>query len=191
MDTTAELLETSTYRDLKVVDIARRAGTSPATFYQYFADVEEAVLALAEEMESEAGPRLAALIDDHPWAGPEGLATALAVARGFFDLWEQHRSVLRVIDLASYEGDLRFRDLRTRLLGEASGAFVRVLCEQGGDADDPEILAQAGVLVSMLAHVSAHREGLEHWGAGSADLRRSLASILYTTMSGQVPPSEG
>ena len=30
-----------TYRDLKVVDIAREAGTSPATFYQYFPDVED------------------------------------------------------------------------------------------------------------------------------------------------------
>ena len=35
---------------MKVIDIAREAGTSPATFYQYFADVEAAILVLAEEM---------------------------------------------------------------------------------------------------------------------------------------------
>ncbi|MFM7069395.1 MAG: TetR/AcrR family transcriptional regulator, partial [Actinomycetes bacterium] len=35
LDHTAALLATTSYRDLTVVDIAREAGTSPATFYQY------------------------------------------------------------------------------------------------------------------------------------------------------------
>ena len=48
LDATRELLETHGIRDLRVVDIARTVGTSPATFYQYFRDVEEAVLALAD-----------------------------------------------------------------------------------------------------------------------------------------------
>ncbi|MET0737315.1 MAG: TetR/AcrR family transcriptional regulator, partial [Acidimicrobiales bacterium] len=50
LDHVAEMLAAGSYRDLRVVDVARQAGTSPATFYQYFADVEEAVLALAEEV---------------------------------------------------------------------------------------------------------------------------------------------
>ena len=45
LDATAQLLESHGVRDLRVVDIARVVGTSPATFYQYFRDVEEAVLA--------------------------------------------------------------------------------------------------------------------------------------------------
>ena len=44
LDATAELLEDRGILDLKVVDVARRVGTSPATFYQYFQNVEEAVL---------------------------------------------------------------------------------------------------------------------------------------------------
>ena len=47
---TAELLEKTSYRDLKVTEIARCAGTSPATFYQYFPDVETAVLELARAL---------------------------------------------------------------------------------------------------------------------------------------------
>ena len=46
LERTAEMLETSSYRDLKVVDIARGAGTSPATFYQYFPEVESAIRAV-------------------------------------------------------------------------------------------------------------------------------------------------
>jgi hypothetical protein len=36
LDATVELLTTTSWRSVKVTDIARRARTSPATFYQYF-----------------------------------------------------------------------------------------------------------------------------------------------------------
>ncbi len=54
LEHTNRLLETTSYRDLKVVDIARDAGVSPATFYQYFPDAESAVLALADRLIGEA-----------------------------------------------------------------------------------------------------------------------------------------
>jgi len=54
LDHTAELLATTSYRDLTVVDIAREAGTSPATFYQYFPDAESALVALADAVPSPA-----------------------------------------------------------------------------------------------------------------------------------------
>ena len=63
LDATAELLETHGIRDLRVVDIARAVGSSPATFYQYFRDVEEAVLALAEEVGDEIAPLVDAARD--------------------------------------------------------------------------------------------------------------------------------
>src|SRR5690349_25146458 len=66
LDATADLLETHGIRDLRVVDIARAVGSSPATFYQYFRDVEEAVLALTQEVGDELSP-LSALLQP-PWA---------------------------------------------------------------------------------------------------------------------------
>ena len=187
LDATAGLLESNTYRDLKVVDIARVAGTSPATFYQYFADVEEAVLALAEEVETEAGSTLAELVVDRGWSGEEGWATSLALADGFVRTWERYRSVLRVIDLATDEGDQRFRAVRTRLLGAPAEALVAVLEGRGEPAADAH--AEAGVLVSMLAHVAAHRAGLEQWGASREGLRESMARVVFGTVTGQRPPS--
>jgi len=187
LDATAGLLESNTYRDLKVVDIARSAGTSPATFYQYFADVEEAVLALAEEVETDAGAALADLVVDRPWSGRQGWATALGLADGFLSTWDRHRSVLRVIDLATDEGDLRFRSLRTRMLGAPSEALVAVLEQRGEPPADAR--AEAGVLVSMLAHVAAHHSGLEQWGASAEGLRRSMARVVYSAVTGQRPPA--
>src|SRR5262245_22262566 len=63
---TADILEKTSYRDLKVIDIARCAGTSPATFYQYFNDVEAAVLELAGKLQQE-GARLVDQIRDSSW----------------------------------------------------------------------------------------------------------------------------
>jgi AcrR family transcriptional regulator len=203
LDATTVLLETLPYRDVKVVDIAREAGTSPATFYQYFSDVEEAVLAIADEMASAVGPLLASLVSSSSWTDADGWAAALRVADGFIAVWDAHRSVLRLIDLATDEGDARFRTVRTRLLGAPAEAFVAVVRRrdvaghvagghvaggvQSGSGGAP--FADAGVLVSMLAHVAAHREGLEHWGATSAELRHSMARVIFTTITGTTPPS--
>ena len=52
---------------IPVVEITRRVGTSAATFYHYFEDVEEAALALAEQAAEEM-PALVALIDGS-WRG--------------------------------------------------------------------------------------------------------------------------
>ena len=49
-------------------------------------------------------------------------------------------------------------------------------------------MATAGVLVSMLAHVASHRYGFEVYGIRTAELERSMARILYTTVTGSKPP---
>jgi len=188
LDSTAGLLNSSTYREVRVVDIARDAGMSPAAFYQYFADVEDAVLALAEEMADVCGPELAGLVRDHPWQGDEAYTTALRVADGFLDVWDRHRAVLRVVDLATDEGDGRFRALRTRFLRAPSEALVEVLQGTPPEPGRPDPRAEAGVAISTLAHVAAHHEGLEHWGAPADDLRHAMARMLFVTVTGQAPP---
>ena len=191
LDRTADMLTTTAYRDLKVVDIAREAGTSPATFYQYFPDVEAAILVLAEDMARAGSASLSELVRHGAWKGDEAYATALALADAFIDFWEEHRALLRVVDLATDEGDRRFQNIRTRLLHEVTVALREVVEarrreENRRDPVDP--MAMAGVLSAMLAHVSAHRYGFEFWGIRTRDLRESLARILYTTVTNQRPP---
>ncbi|MGZ4694610.1 MAG: TetR family transcriptional regulator [Acidimicrobiales bacterium] len=191
LERTAEMLQTSNYRDLKVVDIARGAGTSPATFYQYFPEVESAILVLAEEMAHE-GLSLTHIVRDGNWKGKAGFTTALALVDGFIGLWEDHRSVMRVVDLATEEGDQRFRNIRTRLLNEVVVALADVIGRMQKDGRHPadlDPLATAGVLVAMLAHVSAHRYGFEFWGIRTDDTRNSMARIVFTTVTGQKPPA--
>ena len=92
LDATVELLDSSSVRDISVVEIARRAGTSPATFYQYFKDVGEATLCLAEE----AAAEMPAVVDaiGGTWRGRKGMATARVIAEAFIDHFDAYRSVL-------------------------------------------------------------------------------------------------
>lgn len=191
LECTAEMLKSASYRDLKVVDIAKEARTSPATFYQYFPDVESAILVLAEQM-AEQGRHFVDIVRAGTWRGKAGYAAALALVDGFIDFWEDHRAVVRVIDLATGEGDGRFANIRTRLLNDVNNALADVITEQKAAGRHPVDVAPeaaAGVLVAMLAHVSAHRYGFEFWGVRTRDLRTSMARIVYTTVTGQKPPS--
>src|SRR5881398_3006343 len=100
LECTVELLASTPYRDLKVTDITRSAGTSPATFYQYFVDIEEILLAVAEQAVEE-GRELAQLISGRPWRGAAGVTSAEGLVDGFLEFWRDHRSTLRVVDLLS------------------------------------------------------------------------------------------
>jgi AcrR family transcriptional regulator len=187
---TADLLEKTSFRDLTVIDIARCAGTSPATFYQYFADVQAAVLVLASAM-AEEGKELTALIREADWRGRAGHRTATELVDGVLGLWERHRAVLRVVDLSTAEGDLRFQNIRTHLLNEVTSE-LRDVIQTFKDRHPPDLdpMAQAAALVSMLVHVAAHRYGYEFWGIRLDDVRRSVARIVYTSVTGRRPPNE-
>lgn len=187
---TAQLLEKTSYRDLTVIDIARKAGTSPATFYQYFGDVEEAILVLARALSDERA-RLVDLIRESPWKGPKGYETARALTDAFLDLWERHRAILRVVDLATAEGDLRFQNIRTHLLNEVTTALRDIIegfREQKRHPRTLDPMAHAATLVSMLAHVAAHRYGFEFWGIRVDAIRESVARLLFTGVTGRTAP---
>ena len=185
------MLQTTSFRDLKVVDIARGAGTSPATFYQYFPEVESAILVLAEEM-AHQGMAMSDLVRGRSWKGKTGYATAVELVDGFLAFWEDHRALLRVVDLATLEGDQRFRQLRTRFthsLTVSLSEVIDVSRKEGRHPDDLDPMATAGVLVSMLGQVAAHVYGFEFWGIRTDDTSRSMARIIFTSVTGQKPPA--
>ena len=189
LDHVAEMLASGSYRDVRVVDVARQAGTSPATFYQYFADVEEAVLALAEEVARAGEDTLVPLVEGPRWRGKAGYAAALAVVDGYLDFWDQHGSVVRVMDLATNEGDARFHQIRSRLFTRFNEALAERVAQERPVGDDIDPRATAGAMTSMLAHVADHRYGFESYGIRTADFRESMGRILFTTVTGRRPPA--
>jgi AcrR family transcriptional regulator len=191
LDHTNRLLGTTAYRDLKVVDIAREAGVSPATFYQYFPDAESAVLALADRLIGEGGERLTLPFRRATWEGRAAYEACEDMAAAFLDFWNDHSALMAVIDLAALEGDQRFRDCRTHLLSRFTLLATDVITEQQRLGFAPAALnpmATAVVLVSMLAHVAAHQFGIAEAGVDTGALRDTMARLIYTGVTGRTPP---
>lgn len=185
LEATVELLTTTPWRSVKVIDIARRAGTSPATFYQYFENVEQAIGVLAGEMVAEAA-ELAELVAGD-WSEAASWDTALSVTRGFFDYWEANRAVFRVVDLATEEGDSALRGVRVHALNAVTVALAQVIGPRGSPAgSDP--MAVAGTLVAMYASVAAHRYGFEFWGIRTSALVDTQARMLHWAVTGRPGP---
>ena len=191
LEQTRALLETTSYRDLKVVDIAREAGTSPATFYQYFPDAEAALLALADSVIGEARERLTRPLRDSDWDGRAAYAACEAVAETFLEFWADHSALMAVIDLVALQGDPRFRDVRTEVVSPFTLAAAELISRQQGLGNVPanlDPLATAVVLVSMLAHGAAHQQGLEHAGVRRDQVLRALSRMIFTGVTGNPPP---
>jgi AcrR family transcriptional regulator len=180
LDATGELLESNGLRDLRVVDIARAVGTSPATFYQYFRDVEEAVLALAEAVGEQTAPLLDLL--DLPWRGESGLESARRLVDGFFLYWDEHRAILRTRNLAAQEGDQRFRDVRNASLQPITEGLSRKVEGNGVDGIAP--YAAAAALVAMMERMAAFHVDLEPYGATRAEVVETSARIVFQTVAG-------
>ena len=185
LDATAELLETHGIRDLRVVDIARAVGSSPATFYQYFRDVEEAVLALAQEVGDEIAPLVALL--EAPWDAERGLDDARALVDGFVEYWDRHRAVLRIRNLAAQERDERFRDVRNLTL-QAFMSSLTVKIAQARDAglvvDEMSPVAASAALVALIERMAAFHLELEQLGISRTDLVETTARIIHQTVVG-------
>jgi AcrR family transcriptional regulator len=189
LECTAELLVATPWRSIKVIDIARRAGTSPATFYQYFENVEAAITVLAEELVEGVGV-LAGLVDGD-WSEDVSWATAVEVVEGFMEYWERNRAVFRVVELTTVEGDLRFQGLRVRALNAVTVTLARVIATNAGSSDSPagsDPMAAAGTLIAMLAQVAGHRYGFEFWGIRTASLVDSQARLLHWAVTGRAAP---
>jgi AcrR family transcriptional regulator len=185
LDATAALLESHGVLELKVVEIARQVGTSPATFYQYFRDVDEAVLALAEE----AGEDIESVARwvRGEWRGTAGLATARALVDGFMRYWDTHRAVLRTRNLAAQEGDERFREVRVRTLSAITDPMADRLAESQRDGlVAPAITpyAAAAAMVAMMERMAAFHYEFEARGVARTAMVETLTVIVHLVVTG-------
>jgi len=186
LDTTAELLETAGIRELRVVDIARKLGTSPATFYQYFSNVDEAVLALSEEVGAELHDLAVEL--DTPWRDGGGLDAARRLVDGFIAYWDRHRAVLRVRNLAAQEGDQRFRDVRNAslsLITDRLAAAIAVNQRAGQVPREMNPYAAAAAMVAMMERIAVYHFDLEPRGVSRADAGETVAHIVHQVVTGR------
>ena len=188
LEATAALLRERSVLDIPVVEIARRGGTSPATFYHYFEDVEEAALALAEQAAEEM-PALVALIDE-TWRGQAALTTARAIVEAFVVHWDNNHAVLMIRNFGAERGDRRFQAVRRDALRPVLERFAeQIALSQAAGRVSPALhpYAAAAGLASILERLAAYHQELEASGVTRDDLIETCARMLVQTVTGRAP----
>ncbi len=186
LDATRALLTEMGLRELRVIDIARKIDTSPATFYQYFKDVEDAVLCLAQ-LASEEMPVLAEFLEGS-WQGEAGLERARGIVDAFITHWDHHSAVLRVRNLASDQGDVRFVAVRGAAMGPVMRGLAKLVEEAQGAGRislKEDRHAAAAAMGAILERLAAYHAELEGMGVTRELLVETSARILHRTVTGE------
>ena len=155
IEATGELLKVKPLRELRVADIAKAAKTSTSTFYLYFQDVPEAVLAVIAQV-SQSTPEFLTQLSQ-PWPEEEAYDRAQYFVETYIDYMQAHGALFRVRNMAADEGDERFLSARassvTPLL-DALAARIEERQRAGGVPADLHPLSTAGALLAMIERVA-------------------------------------
>jgi len=185
LDATAKLLGERGALNLRVVDITREVGTSPATFYQYFSDVEEAILVLADEATDEIAAVEPLL--ERSWTDADGLANVDAFVEALMEYWEAHSVILRVRDLRAEEGDKRFWAVRSRgyaAIVPALTAKIEEAQAAGRLTQEINPYAAASAAMAMLERLFTYQSVFRRRGVTKEAMTTTLGAMLHSTVTG-------
>ena len=190
MKVTREMLSATALRELRAADIARRAGGSKATFYVYFENVEAVALALAEEVVSDSAP-LVHMAETDWTAAPA--KTSHTFVGAYFDFWDSHRAVLRVMNLAASEGDAAFREVRLRFSAPLHSALAaKIQAARGRRRQNPaqhDITMAAVVLGGMERNAEGYANYPARYGVSRERLVRACSEVLLAAITGAIDAS--
>ena len=194
IDVTISLLDQTRLRDLTVAQIARKAGVSTSTFYVYFKDVSDVVLAGLDEL-SVATPRLMEILS-RDWSKDAAADLSDTLVTEYVNHWWEHRTLLRIRNLAAEEGDERFVLVRQNAVRPFLARVAEIVAERqkaGLFRRDLSALSVAGALTALLERVAAvtrpeddatEARARRHGAVPSNDLMKATAHYLATTLAG-------
>ncbi len=186
LEATSKLLAESGVLDLKIVDITREIGSSPATFYQYFVDVDAALLALAEQATKDEMPLVSHLTGG--WDGADGMACAEAFVDAYTTFWDDHNAVLRARNLKAEEGNADFREERSKahlLIIESMSKMVAQAQDAGRLPASSHPFVTATAMIAIIERLLPYRNEIARRGAAPESLRDTVANLLYRSLTGR------
>ncbi len=186
LEATAKLLDERGAFDLKVIDVTREAKTSPATFYQYFNDVSDAILDLAQQAGDDSFTMLAHFAVD--WIGDEGRRHVEEFTREYIAHWQSHKSILRVRNMQAEEGNQRFREVRGAAVQPFMQAFITKIDEskkEGRISSHLNSYATAAAVIAMMERLVAYLPEFDRRGVHLDDMVETLSTLVLRTVTGE------
>ena len=194
LDATVNLLKRRSLGELRVSEIADRAGTSAPTFYLYFRDADDAVLTLARQAAESERPAIEIL--EREWPEEETLELARQFVDQFVSYWDRHAPILRVRNMAFEAGRPGFRKVRDETLAPMLRALEKkIRSAQRAGRLSPRIhpYTAAAATVASLERLSAFytNSKVKRRGVTRPAVVETLARILTLTLTGSSDAPEG
>jgi AcrR family transcriptional regulator len=186
LEATSKLLAEQGVLELKIVDITREVGSSPATFYQYFVDVDAALLALADEATSDELPLVAHFETD--WEAADGVQRAREFVDAYTRFWDDHNAVLRVRNLKAEEGHPAFRESRSSahlLMIDAMSAMVERAQLAGRLPDTINPFVASTAVIAIMERLLPYRKEIARRGAPIEAQRDTVVELVHRALTGR------
>lgn len=183
MVATRQLLFTHALVDVTAVAIAKAAGTSSASFYMYFDDVQDVLYALSLDAGDEMAHVSKSL--ETPWAPEKFEEEAARLIEDFNGVWSRHREVLRYRNLEADRGDPRFEELRMNSYVPFIERFARLIMAvhpAEGGRKKSDVYAEATVLHASMERLAATDPVVMERGLGSKRVNAAIARIIVQTL---------
>jgi AcrR family transcriptional regulator len=185
LEATSKLLSEQGVLELKIVDITREVGSSPATFYQYFVDVDAALLALADEATRDELPLVAHFETD--WEA-DGVQRAREFVDAYTRFWDDHNAVLRVRNLKAEEGNPAFRESRSTahlLMIDAMSKMVERAQAAGRLPESINPFVASTAVIAIMERLLPYRNEILRRGASLEAQRDTVVELVHRALTGR------
>lgn len=180
MDATRKLIAVEPAHKISASSIARAAGLASQTFYLYFKDIDEILLALSNEAGADMQDVHDALGAEWDTAAPEEQARRFIDA--FTAYWDRHRAILTVRNYLSDSAHPAFLVVRQDAAIPLINAIANRMLAAHPDHDlDPKSAFARSVIIYSAIERMAARPATLRQGAGSLsteDIEQAEADIL-------------
>ena len=130
LEAVASSVASTPYRDVRVQDVARHAGTSAATFYNYFSDLESAILVLSEDLYRQVLD-LAPRALTPPSAFPDQ-TLLIDLPAEILAFCAENSVLMRLTNLCADEGREPFIEMRTAIWKALTAPIAKLVEVEGG-----------------------------------------------------------
>lgn len=185
MDAAREMLKTASPLDLTAIGVSRAAGTAPPSFYVYFADTRDLLLALAEEA-SAAMMAIGRHFEPPAMPPADPLAWAEALVEDFVARWDHHCEVLAFRNLEADRGDAGFDELRVASsLPVLNGLTDAMLAKRPQGTRRVDVFAEAVIHYAVLERIATIERTTQANRLQPHHYKAAMARMIATAIAGQ------
>lgn len=189
LDATRDLITVGPAHKLTASAIARTAGLASQTFYLYFKDIDEVLLALSHEVGADMQDVYDALSGD--WTSTSPTDHAKRFIDAFTAYWDRHRAILTVRNYLSDSGHPAFLKVRQ----DAAMPLIQVIADRilvahPKEVDRKSAFARGVIIYSAIERMAARPATMRRNPAivDAADLKQAEIDILALLFT---PTQEG